>query len=190
MPQIKQTFTVQEPVTKVWQLFQDVPAVAACMPGVELLSDLGGGAYEGKMGVRLGPIKASFLGEATLTETDDLTYVGAISAKGVDKQGGSRASAKVRYALTGEGASTNVDIQADLSLQGPMAQFGRTGLIQEVTAQLTKEFAQCLEAKLRAETAEQAAQVQSSEVKGFRIFFKSLGAWLKGIFNGRRDRGE
>lgn len=186
MPQINDSFTVQQPVEVVWNFFQDVPQVAECMPGVELLDSLGEDSYKGKMKVKLGPISAQFQGQATIEDLDETKRVGTISAKGADRQGGSRASAKVRYGLAEEGSGTKIDITADISLQGSMAQFGRTGLLQEVSGQLTKEFASCLESKLSAATPEQAATVKAGEVKGFSVFFKGLWSWLKGLFRKNR----
>ena len=189
MPQIKESFTVEQPIGVVWTFFQDVPTVAQCMPGVELLDAVNDDTYNGKMKVKLGPISAQFQGTATIESLDETAKTGSISAKGADRQGGSRASAKVQYSLGDSGGGmTSVDIVADIVLQGSMAQFGRTGLIQEVSSQLTKEFASCIESKLGATTPEAAAEVKASEVKGFSVFFKGLWAWLKGLFERKQPK--
>jgi carbon monoxide dehydrogenase subunit G len=182
MPQITESFTVERPVETVWTFFQNVPEVAACMPGVELLETLDGETYKGKMKVKLGPISAQFQGQATIENRDEAGRIGVISARGADRQGGSRASAKVQYSLAPADAGTKVDIVADISLQGAMAQFGRTGLIQEVSGQLTKEFAGCIEQKLAAQSPEEAASVSAGEVKGFRVFIQGIWGWLKSLF--------
>lgn len=186
MPQIVQDFTVGQPPEVVWAFFQDVPEVAACMPGVELAEALDDKSYKGKMKIKLGPINAKFEGQAVIENLDEDGLTGTISAKGADRQGGSRASAKVNYSLTGSGTGTKVDIVADITLQGAMAQFGRTGLINEVSAQLTQEFANCIEGKLGAATPEAAAAVTAGEVKGFSLFLKGLWSWLKGLFRGKK----
>lgn len=188
MPQIKESFTVQQPVATVWGFFQDVPEVATCMPGVELLESGAGNTYQGKMKVKLGPIRATFEGEATIEDLSEAELAGTISAKGADRQGGSRASARVRYSLAQLGRETKVDIVADVTLQGAMAQFGRTGLLQEVSSELTKEFAACIEKKLGAISPEEAAAIQAGEVRGIRIFFRGLWNWAKRLF--RRQAGD
>ena len=38
---IKSDFEVAAPVEKVWQFFDNIPQVAACLPGAELTEDLG-----------------------------------------------------------------------------------------------------------------------------------------------------
>ena len=51
---IKNEFEVAEPVEKVWQFFENIPQVAACLPGAELTEDLGDEKYKGKVAVRMG----------------------------------------------------------------------------------------------------------------------------------------
>lgn len=186
MPQISESFTVTQPVDVVWAFFQEVPQVAECMPGVELLDQAGEDTFKGKMKVKIGPISANFQGEAKIESLEEATHSGTISARGADRQGGSRASAKVNYRLAEESGSTRVEITADITLQGAMAQFGRTGLIQEVSSTLTKEFAGCLEGKLGAASPEEAAEVKAGEVKGVALFFRSLLSWIRNL--GKRSR--
>ncbi len=65
---IKNDFEVIEPVDKVWQFFDNIPQVAACLPGAELTEDLGDDTYRGKVAVRMGPIKLQFAGTAEIRE--------------------------------------------------------------------------------------------------------------------------
>jgi hypothetical protein len=67
------------------------------------------------MKVKLGPISAKFQGEAKIENLSEADRTGTISAKGADRQGGSRATAKVRYTLAESGANTQVDIAADIA---------------------------------------------------------------------------
>lgn len=187
MPQISESFEVDQPVQVVWDFFQNVPQVAECMPGVELTDAATGEVYKGKMKVKLGPISAQFQGEARIDDLDETGRTGTISAKGVDQKGGSRANATVRYALAAAGNGTKVDIVADLNLQGAMAQFGRSGLIQDVSSQLTREFAGCLGDKLMAATPEEAAEVKAGDVKGLSLFFSTLWARIRRLFGGSKD---
>ena len=68
---IKSDFEVAQPVDKVWQFFDDIPQVAACLPGAELTDDLGDDKYLGKVAIRMGPVKLQFAGTAQITERDD-----------------------------------------------------------------------------------------------------------------------
>ena len=51
--------------------FQDIPQVAACLPGAELTDDLGDDPYLGRVGVRMGPVKLQFAGKAHIVERDE-----------------------------------------------------------------------------------------------------------------------
>ena len=54
----------------------------------------------------------------------------------------------VVYRLHEIGAGTRVDVDADFTLSGRAAQFGRVGLLQELTGRLLGEFATNLAATL------------------------------------------
>ena len=101
----------------------------------------------------------------------------------MDKKGGSRGQVKVAYLIAEEGSGTKVTVDADITLSGPAAQFGRTGLINEMSKRLIEDFVSCLEAKLGAEKPEAAEAVTATEVKGVSLFLASLWAWFKGLFS-------
>lgn len=147
--EIKQSFTVARPLAEVWALFQDVPTVATCMPGAELLADKGGGLYQGKVSIKLGPFGAAFEGEAQVTP-DPASHSGHVEGKGTDKRGGSRSKLVMDYRLEQVPGGTRVDVAADVQLVGPIAQFGRTGIINETANVLIRQFVQNVEAKLAA----------------------------------------
>lgn len=179
---IEETITVTRDPEDVWQLFQDVPQLAACLPGAELTEDKGGGVYAGKVSAKLGPMTATFEGEATVT-SDHATRSGAVNGKGADRAGGSMGQVKMTYSIqpTDDG-HTVVTVDADVILSGAAAQFGRTGLIKEMSTRLIDDFVRCVEAKLAAATPEEAAEVKAAELKGISLFFASLWSWIKGLF--------
>ncbi len=81
---IKNDFQVAAPLDKVWQFFGDIPQVAACLPGTELTSDLGGGKYEGRVAVRMGPVRLQFAGKADITERDEAAKRIVVNATGAE----------------------------------------------------------------------------------------------------------
>ncbi len=179
---IEQEFEVKRPVERVWEFFQDVPTVAQCLPGAELTEDLGEGRYAGKLSAKLGPMTATFEGEATVV-ADHESRSGAIKGKGVDRRGGSRGQVEVDYRLERAHHATKVSLEADVTLSGAAAQFGRTGLIKEMSIRLISDFVECLEAKLGAESEEEAATITAPDVKGFSLLVSSLWSrlvvWVK-----------
>ncbi len=178
---LEQEFTVARPLTQVWEFFQDVPEVAKCLPGAELTEALGGGEYKGKLDAKMGPISVSFEGKAKVT-TDVDSRTGVIEGSGADRRGGSRGKVKVDYVLVSVGSGTQVTVEADVSLSGPAAQFGRVGLIKEMSSRLIKDFTACLEGKLAAKTVEEAEAITASELSGISLFFASLGSIIVNFF--------
>lgn len=177
--EITEQFTVASPVSAVWTLFKDVPELVRCLPGAELTSDNGDGTYDGRVSVKLGPISSSFDGAATIDFDDDERTL-QIKGRGVDRSGGSqgRVNVEVRLVEVDDGA-TDVTIEAKVTLAGPIAQFGRTGLVKEVSRRLIGDFSECLHAKLDAQTQEEAEAIVSADVHGLSLFLAStVGAFL------------
>ena len=148
MPEIVQNFEVNQPSKNVWEFLQNVPEVVNCIPGFSLIAQEGDNKYRGKVSIRLGPIVGSFEGEATIVESDNKKRFAKIEGQCLDRQGGSRASATVTYQIHDSDNGAIVDIVANLKLTGALAQMGRTGIVQDVADQLTKEFTKNLNNKL------------------------------------------
>ena len=103
---IKNEFEVAEPVEKVWQFFENIPQVAACLPGAELTEDLGGEKYKGKVAVRMGPVRLQFAGTADITERDEAAKRVVVHASGADEKGRGQASMVVTATLARAGRGT------------------------------------------------------------------------------------
>ena len=99
--------------------------------------------------MKLGPFSAAFEGEAQVTP-DPATHSGHVEGKGTDKRGGSRSKLVLDYRLAEVPGGTKVDVDADVQLVGPIAQFGRTGIVNETANVLIRQFVQNVEAKLAA----------------------------------------
>ena len=124
-----------------------MPAVASCLPRAELVEFRDDGVQRGSLRSSLGPFKASFEGEATI-KTDPETRSGHIGVRGVDKRGGSHSRMTLDYRFNERAGATRVDIDVDLTLSGPIAQFGRTGLVTETANVLIADFARNLEDRI------------------------------------------
>ncbi len=144
---VSEHFEVARPADQVWALLQDIPTVVGCLPGATLGETLGDGRYGGDLTVKLGAIQSRFSGDATVTPGADQRS-GHIAGQGVDKKGGSRGRMAVDYRLAETARGTRVEVDADFTLAGRAAQFGRVGLIQELTRRLLAEFAANLETAL------------------------------------------
>ena len=49
---IKQDFEAAQSVDAVWAFFEDIPQVAACLPGAELTNEIGEDHYAGSVAIR------------------------------------------------------------------------------------------------------------------------------------------
>ena len=215
MPEIAQFFEIDQPPETVWRFFQDVPRVVTCMPGLEYggvkaneSSDaeakiLGGEIHRGKVRIKLGPVSAAFEGEATILEINDAARTARIEGKGIDKRGGSRASASVVYKIAENGGGSRVQLDADIKLSGALAQMGRTGIVQDVAAQITEQFAASLRAMLAADGDAQTAAADAElagakapalaptppavqrEIRGDALLLKILWRRFKKLFDWR-----
>ncbi|MGE0849963.1 MAG: 2Fe-2S iron-sulfur cluster-binding protein [Hyphomicrobiaceae bacterium] len=150
---LSQSFVLPHPREAVWALMSDVGKVARCMPGLALDAPPQDGKVAGRLEARIGPIAASFAGEATI-QRHDSEYRQVIEGRGGDKRSGSLASGSVDYRLsaatdaTGRDA-TRVDVIISYALAGPLAQVGRSGLVRDLVRRIGEAFAQNLDAELR-----------------------------------------
>jgi uncharacterized protein len=182
---IKNGFEVAEPVEKVWQFFDDIPQVAACLPGTELTESLGDNRYTGKVAVRMGPVRLQFAGTADITERDEAGRRIVVHATGAEEKGRGQASMVVTATLTRAGRGTRVDVTQDLQLAGAAAQYGR-GMISDVTSVLMHDFAVNLQDRIerveRGESAEQIAAAAATPARGFTLGLRAARMALMRVF--------
>jgi carbon monoxide dehydrogenase subunit G len=147
--QLKQHFSVAHPRAKVWDFFGRMEDVTPCMPGASLTEPPAGDAAKFKLNVKLGPIAAAFVGDAEV-ERHPEDFRGVIRGNARDSRGDSRVKGVVDYALQDEsnGSATGVDINVDFTLTGRLAQFSRAGIVNDLAARLTADFARNLESAL------------------------------------------
>jgi len=183
---IKNEFEVAEPVDKVWQFFDNIPQVAACLPGAELTEDLGDDRYKGKVAVRMGPVRLQFAGTADITERDEAAKRVVVHASGADEKGRGQASMVVTATLarTGRG-TTSVGVTQDLQLSGAAAQYGR-GMITDVSAVLMRDFAANMQGRIEridlGESPEQIAATATTPARGFSLGMRAALMALRRVF--------
>ena len=146
----EESFLIRRPPPVVWAALADFPQVASCLPGAELLEH-DERSVKGRLNVKLGPIAAGFAGSAVV-QRDDAALTGTAKGAGSDTASRSRTRGELTYRLAPEGAdATRVAIAVEYDLQGPLAQFSRSSLAQELGRRIVGEFAANLNARLTAE---------------------------------------
>ena len=183
---IASDFEVAEPVDTVWRFFDNIPQVASCLPGAELTKDLGDDKYEGRVAIRMGPVRMQFTGTADITERDQAAKRIVVHAAGADEKGRGQAAMVVGATLSPKGRGTKVAVTQDLQLSGAAAQYGR-GMISDFSAILMRDFSVAMQDRIerleRGETAEQiAAAGAGSSVGGFTIALRAARMALMRVF--------
>lgn len=176
----EEAFDLALPSGTVWTALKDFALVAACLPGAELL-ERGDRQVKGRMKVKLGPIAASFTGSATV-EYDEAGQTGHVRGGGSDSGSGSRTSAEATYRVEDApgGRGSRVALSVAYNLQGPLAQFSRSGLAQEVGRRLVGEFARNLNARLTGvndRTPDTTGRAASLDAGG--LLRSALRAWVR-----------
>lgn len=191
MPDIEASFDIDQPANRVCTFFQDVPEVVTCMPGTVLLGQTGEATYRGKVTVKLGPVTASFEGEATITETDHEARLARIEASGIDRHGNNRAKASIAYEIQERDGGSQVRLQGTIRLTGTLAQMGRSGIIQDVADHLTAQFAENLREKLAQRGHEVGDKVQEppKAIEGTQLARMAIAAWIRRLFGLLIGRG-
>ena len=147
--QLVNEFVVPRPIDQTWDVLNDVERIAPAMPGATL-TDHVDDVYHGKVKVKVGPVTAQYAGTAQFKERDEAAHHMVLEATGKESSGRGRASALVNVDLTAEGAQTRVKVVTDLTISGPLAQFGR-GAIAEVSSKLLGQFVTNLESMVLAD---------------------------------------
>jgi aerobic carbon-monoxide dehydrogenase small subunit len=152
-------FTIAYPPDRMFEVFGDVARVAACFPGATLLGTPTPGRAEGMISIKLGPISANFRGAARI-ERDLETLSGRIVGMGTDQRSRSSTQGEIRYRLVpiGQGAATRVELSIGYDLKGMLAQIAREGLVRDLAARLTAEFARNLDRHLRGKLPDRSAE--------------------------------
>ena len=138
---ITQSFTIHGGMEKAWSLFRNLPAVAACIPGAELLR-CDDRTFEGQILVRLGPIRASVKGDGEY-QFDEQNHSVIVTGKGRDRFTRSNVQGVLKLQLDEIDANqTRATVTLSFDLQGMLAQFSRSSIVREFTVHLVNEFAQ------------------------------------------------
>jgi uncharacterized protein len=168
-------FEVAAPVDEAWRLLNDIPRVVSCMPGAELTQTIDDDHWRGVVNVRLGPMALQFGTDVARETADESTHTVVLATNARELRGRGSAQATIESSLREADGKTRVEIVTDLTLQGAVAQYGR-GIVPQVAAQLTKQFADNVAALLEGE----APAVEP--VGGVRLGVRALWASLVGLF--------
>jgi carbon monoxide dehydrogenase subunit G len=143
--------TIAAPINKVWAYLLDVHNVAACTPGFQSLEELGEEHWKAVVSEGVGPVKAKFTLDVTRPEKHEPDLM-VVQAHG--KAPGSTVDLSGKMNLSAiDPQHTRMDWTAQVTVSGTIASVGAR-LLQSTEEKLTRQFFDCLKAKLQtAETA-------------------------------------
>ena len=171
---IQETVDLPFHADQVWQLMIDLPSVARCLPGATV-NEMVGDKVNGTVSVKFGPMKASFDGHATL-ERDDTRRLATLAGTGRDRLSQSQANGRVSYRLEATSAqATRVHIRMEYTLQGPLAQFSRSGMVQEFVRRLIQDFAKNVSHVLAHPESSTTLTMPSKEISAIAMLW---GIWM------------
>lgn len=149
---MRQVLRIGVPASAVWDAVRDPELVVGCVPGARLLSREGN-QLRGEMTASLGPIQASFQGEATVRYATDAMR-GALTCQGRDQASGTRLSGQADFTVVPDGdEASRVEIDMHYALRGPLAQLGRGPVVQVFANEIARTVGLNLQARLRNEEA-------------------------------------
>ena len=146
--ELKDTFTVDVPPERLWEVLTDVEQIAPCVPGFEL-QEVDEPDFRGKMKIKVGAIQMTYDATITFAERDDAARRAVLKVKGKEQRGPGAVDATTTATLSGDAGQTTAEMVTEVQVTGRIAQFGR-GIIADVSSRLTEKFVANLEQQLLA----------------------------------------
>jgi carbon-monoxide dehydrogenase small subunit len=175
-----QSFTVPHSPDEVWSFLADVEKVVSCIPGASLTQPPTRQFISASIAIKLGPIIAKFIGQARVIR-DDKRRRAIIMGAG-RHAGGSRAKGEAEYIVESVGDSgTQVVLTTRALLVGPLAQFSRGTIVNDIVVRVTDNFAKNLRARMGG-LGESSDQRSAAPLNAGQLFGQLITARIKAIF--------
>ena len=184
------SFSVDHRRDAVWDFFGRLGEVTTCLPGTSLLGTPTDDHVETRIRIKVGPIIAEFEGMADVVR-DPSNYSGMIHGSARDIRSSSTTRGEIRYVLVEEkgGAATRVDVEVGFTLTGPLAQFSRSSIVQDIAKRMTGAFAQNLQTRLnQGGSGARAGRAAVSELNAGSLIFSVLWDRIRAFFRARFGR--
>jgi carbon-monoxide dehydrogenase small subunit len=174
--QIDGMFEVPFAAPRVWAFMTDLSAVAACLPGATI-HEQQGERVKGTVAVKFGPMRAAFNGAARL-ERDDGAMRAVFRGAGQDSLSRSRANGDIAYRVEAAGPGhARVHVELAYSLQGPLAQFSRSGLVQDFVRRMIADFGRNVAVRMSGDGDRAPASLNASAMF-FHVLWTRIRRWF------------
>jgi carbon monoxide dehydrogenase subunit G len=191
---LEKTFPIDAPAGAGWKFLQDIPAVAACMPGAEITDSLDDSHYKGKIRAKIGPAAMSFNGDLAVEGIDAVRRQLRIIGKGQDTKGSSTAEMDLTALIAEVQGGCELRGSATVTVNGKAASLGGRMMVQvadQILNQFGKNFATNVLALGEGETAEEAREQlaeQPRELNGLAFAWSVIVGFFKSLFGGGKAK--
>ena len=203
--ELEKSFLMPGAADVAWSFLQDIPGVAACMPGAKITERIDDQHYKGTITVKLGPASMSFRGVIEVVELDAARHTLHLLGKGSDTSGSSGASMDLLARIEPGAADGSINLvgRSEVTMSGKVAAFGGR-MMGTVADQILKQFAGNFAAQVaaRAEAAKAstagaadtsaaetgtggAPNVAAKQLNALSLLWAGLSGWFRGLFRRR-----
>ena len=134
----------------------------------------------GTIAIKFGPMSAAFAGAARL-ERDDVARRAVLRGAGQDSLSKSRTQGDITYRLEALSAgSTRVHVDMIYALQGPLAQFSRSGLVKDFVRRMVADFGKQITRRLGGHTGASSEPQPTVSVAGmmWSVLWSRIRGWF------------
>lgn len=145
----EKTVRIKATPSKVWELVDDIEAIAGCIPGMGNYKSDEPLAFDALLTQKVGPVTARFQLNTKLTNLESEKSVTAVS-EGRDQELDSWVKAEQRFELRPIDDQTEVSISADIRMTGRLATFGQRIILaktEQVVIEALQNVSKLLESK-------------------------------------------
>ncbi len=142
---------IKAPAKEVWDFLLDVNRFAACMPGVDHVSQIDERTFDGVITASVGPMSGKFNFRAHIIESNPPTELAA-KVEGTDSVTKSTLTSDVNMTLTAiSDAETELQQKANVEIKGRLAILGDM-VVRATATLLLEEFGKRLRKQLETTT--------------------------------------
>jgi len=191
---LEKTFPIDAPAGVGWKFLQDIPAVAACMPGAEITDTLDDSHYKGKIKAKIGPASMAFNGNLAVEGLDEGKRELRMIGKGQDTKGTSTAEMDLTALIAEAQGGCELRGNATVTVNGKVASLGGrmiTQVADQILNQFGKNFSNNVIALGEGEVAEEARgqlAEQPRELNGLAFAWSVIVGFFKSLFGGGKAK--
>ncbi|WP_161973919.1 2Fe-2S iron-sulfur cluster-binding protein [Hwanghaeella grinnelliae] len=175
---LRKTMHLSAGPEEAWRLISSPEAIVSCIPGATLSGPVTNGIANGACNVSAGPIKAQFRGTASITYLPE-TKSGQLLGRGKDGLSRSGLEGRLDFQLVPNDNASDINLEMRYRLNGPLSQFGRPALVEEIANGLLADIAQAIDATLSGNDATAGRTQPQRSLSGFRLLFNAFKGLIR-----------